>query len=452
MARLRERLPGTLPMTATPFHLAYFLTDAHAQAWGKPWSGNIGTEWTNPDLYVAVARELERACFDYVLIEDNVFVADTYGQSMDIYLRNAISVPRRDPLIVAAYMLQATRHIGIVPTISTFAYEPYLLARQLGSLDQLCGGRAGWNVVTGSSQRAWQNFGHTGMAEHDSRYDLAEEFVEAAFALWDSWDHDAVTADRASGQFADPDKVRVAGFVGDRYVTRGPLNSGPAPQGRPTMAQAGSSGRGRRFAAKYADTIVVKAKSLDYARQYRREVRDVAEAEGRDPDSVKLLLMISPIVGATPAEAAAKLEHRDRDDQEHAEQTLAKVSKIVDIDFSRFDLDAPLSTEGLSTDGTQVILQDFIERNRGRTLREAAAIALAYNSDGTTLCGTADQVAAEMQDIMEEVGGDGFLLTGPTTRHFLAEIADGLVPALQDRGVVRRAYATTTLRDTLLEF
>jgi alkanesulfonate monooxygenase SsuD/methylene tetrahydromethanopterin reductase-like flavin-dependent oxidoreductase (luciferase family) len=218
------------------------------------------------------------------------------------------------------------------------------------------------------------------------------------------------------------------------------------------MAQAGSSGRGRRFAAKYADTIVVKARTLDYAGQYRRDVREIAAAEGRDPDSVKLLMMISPIIGATPAEAAAKLEFRRQDDMANAEQTLAKVSKIVDIDFSGFDLDAPLSTEGLSTQGTQVILDDFIQRNEGRTLREAAAIALAYNSDDTQLCGTPDQVADEMAAIMEVVGGDGFLLTGPTTRHYLAELADGLVPALQDRGLVRRSYATTTLREHLLEF
>lgn len=439
-------------MTGAPFHLAYFLTDAHAQAWAKPWSGNIGTEWAKPDLYVAVAREMERAAFDYVLIEDNVFVADAYGQSMDTYLRNAISVPRRDPLVAASFMLQATSHIGVVPTVSTFAYQPYLLARQLGSLDQLSGGRAGWNVVTGSSHRAWQNFGFDGMSDHDSRYDVADEFVEATFALWDSWDPDAITADRATGQFADPAKVRVSDFVGQHYATRGPLNSGPAPQGRPTMAQAGSSERGRRFAARYADTIVCKARSLDYVTQYRNEVRELAARYGRDPDSIKLLMMIAPIIGATEAEAAAKRAFRTSDEMDNAELTLAKVSKILDIDFSRFDLDQPLSTDGLTTEGTQMVLADFIARNEGRTLREAAAIALEYNPDGTTLCGTPDQVAAEMEAIMAKVGGDGFLLTGPTTRHYLAEIADGLVPALQDRGLVRRGYTRSTLRDHLLEF
>lgn len=434
------------------FHLAYFLTDSHAQAWGTAWGGNIGRDWALPDLYVAAARELERACFDYVLIEDNVFVADAYGGSMDVYLRNGLSVPRRDPLMVAPYMLQATRHIGIVPTISTFAYHPYQLARLVGSLDQLSQGRAGWNVVTGSSQRALQNFGHSGMEEHDKRYDIADEFVAAANALWDSWDVDAVVADRRGGVLVDPAKVRIPDYKGEHYSTRGPLNSGPSPQGRPVMAQAGSSGRGRVFAARHADTIVVKAKTLDYARQYRKEVRELAASEGRDPDSIKLLLMIAPIIGATREEAELKRQKRDADDLAAAELTLAKVSKIVDIDFSRFPLDEPLDPTGLKTEGTRSVLADFIARNAGRTLRQAGAIALAYNPDNTNLAGTAEDVAAEMVEIMQHVGGDGFLITGQTTRHFLAEVADGLVPALQDRGVVRNRYRAGMLRENLMEF
>lgn len=434
------------------FHLAYFLTDSHAQAWGTAWGGNIGREWAKPDLYVAAARELERACFDYILIEDNVFVADAYGGSMDIYLRNGLSVPRRDPLMVAPYMLQATRHIGVVPTISTFAYHPYQLARLVGSLDQLSEGRAGWNVVTGSSQRALQNFGHDGMEEHDKRYDIADEFVDAVNALWDSWDTDAVVADRASGTLVDPAKVRIPDYRGQHYGTRGPLNSGPTPQGRPVMAQAGSSGRGRVFAARNADTIVVKAKTLDYAKHYRKEVRDLARSCGRDPDSIKLMLMIAPIIGETREEADLKRRKRDADDLAAAELTLAKLSKIVDIDFSRYPLDEPLAADGLTTEGTRSVLADFVARNAGRTLREAGAIALAYNPDGTTLAGTAADVAREMAEIMDHVGGDGFLVTGQTTRHFLAEVVDGLVPALQDIGAVRDRYAGGMLRETLMEF
>lgn len=434
------------------FHLAYFLTDSHAQAWGTPWAGNIGKDWAKPDLYVDTARELERACFDYILIEDNAFVADTYGGAMDIYLQSGLSVPRREPLMVAPYMLQATRHIGVVPTISTFAYHPYLLARMVGSLDQLSQGRAGWNVVTGSSERALQNYGFPGMEEHDKRYDMADDFVAAVNALWDSWDTDAVIGDRKSGVLVDPAKVRVPNYKGEYYSTRGPLNSGPAPQGRPVMAQAGSSGRGRVFAAQHSDTIVVKATRLDYMKKYREDVRRLAAEAGRDPDSIKLLMLVAPIIGATREEAEMKLRQRKADDLAGAELTIAKVSKIVDIDFSVFPLDEVLNPEGLKTEGTRAVLEEFLMRNKGRTMREAGAAALSYTPDDCRLVGTADDVAAEMAEIMQHVGGDGFLITGKTTRHFLAEIADGLVPALQDRGVVRSRYTPGTLRQTLTEF
>lgn len=434
------------------FHLAYFLTDSHAQAWGMPWSGNIGREWSKPDLYVAAARELERACFDYVLIEDNVFVADTYDDSMEIYLRNALSVPRRDPLMTASYMLQATRHIGVVPTISTFAYHPYQAARMLSTLDQLSDGRLGWNVVTGSSHRALQNFGHDGMEKHDKRYDMADEFVEVVKGLWNSWEPDAIVADRKTGVFADPGKVHRIDYKGEFYSSRGPLNTGPSPQIEPVMAQAGSSGRGRIFAATYSDTIVVKAKTLDYAKKYREEVREIAIKQGRDPDTIKLMLLIAPVIGATEEEAKLKLAQKQQAEYAAAEMTLAKVSKILDIDFSRFELDKPLDPSGLETDGTQFVLKDFISRNEGKTLREAAAIALAYNPDDTVLAGTPEQVAREMSEIADYIGGDGFLITGATTRHFLAEIADGLVPALQDLGVVRDEYQGKTLRENLHAF
>jgi FMN-dependent oxidoreductase (nitrilotriacetate monooxygenase family) len=435
-----------------PFHLAFFLADSHAQSWNKPWSGNIGTEWMNPDLYVAVARELERAGFDYILLEDNLYIPDAYNGTMDIYLENGLSTPRREPMIVAPYMTQATKHIGIVPTVSTFAMHPYLLARQLGTLDQLSGGRTGWNVVTGSSDRAVQNFGFESMEEHDRRYDMAAEFVDLANALWDSWQPGAVVADRASGLLIDPTKVHTVDFRGKFYASRGPLNSGPLPQGRPIVAQAGSSGKGRQFAAKYADTIVVEARNIAYAKQYRQEVREQAAAIGRNPDSIKLMLLVSPIIATSEAEAAEQARLRAELDARNAEHTLAIMSKMTSINFGQFPLDEPLSSEGLSTNGTQQVLQDFVERNEGRTLREAGAMAFGSGASDVNLVGTPEAVAAEMDEIMQEVGGDGFLLSARVTRRYLAELTDGLVPALQDRGLVRTEYTADTLRGNLMAF
>jgi FMN-dependent oxidoreductase (nitrilotriacetate monooxygenase family) len=376
-------------------------------------------------------------------------VPDASGGEMDIYLRNGLSCPRRDPMMVAPYMLQATQHIGIVPTVSTFALHPYLLARQIGSLDQLSGGRAGWNVVTGSSDRAVQNFGMDEMLEHDLRYDHAAEFMDAANALWDSWDADAIVADLETGVLADPAKVRTVDFAGKWFRTRGPLNSGPAPQGRPVVAQAGSSRKGREFAAKYADTIVAEARNLDYSKKYRDEVREMAAGFGRDPDEIKLMLLASPIVGESQAAAEEELRLKREYNLAKAEHILAIVSKMTSINFAQFPLDKPLSAEGLSTNGTQQTLVDFIERNRGKTLREAAA---DLRTTDERWVGTAESIADNMRDAMDHVGGDGFLLAGLITRRYITELVDGLIPVLQRRGLTRSSYSGKTLRENLRAF
>ncbi len=432
-----------------PFHLAYFLAESHVQSWGRAWSGNNAKEWMNPDLYVFVARELERACFDYILMEDNLYVPDAQNGSMDVYLERGLSVPRRDPMIVAPYMLQATKHIGIVPTVSTFAMHPFLLARMLASLDQMSAGRAGWNIVTGSSDRAVQNFGFDEMLEHDLRYENAAEFTDLANALWDSWDTDAIVADNDTGVLIDPAKVRTVDFKGRWFKSRGPLNTGPAPQGRPVVAQAGSSPKGRAFAAKYADTIVAEGHNLDYAKTYREEVREMAREYGRNPNDIKLMMVMAPIIGESDGEAAEKLRLAKQYNLDHAAGLLARYSKITSIDFGQFPLDQPLSAEGLSTNGSRQTLIEFVRRNEGRTLRQATA---DMHTPDARWVGTAQQVAESMRDAINHVGGDGFLVSGLITRRHIIEIVDGLVPTLQQMGCTRTSYSGATLRENLRAF
>ncbi len=165
-------------MAGKPFHLAWFLQGSSAQAWGEAWTGHIGQTWMEPELFLNMARTLERACFDYILLEDSSYVGESFGGSTEIYLKNAIAVPRQDPSVVAALMTQVTSRIGIVPTFGTYAYHPYLLARLVATLDQVSGGRIGWNAVTGSSDFAAMNFGMQGMPDHDLRYDMADEYME----------------------------------------------------------------------------------------------------------------------------------------------------------------------------------------------------------------------------------------------------------------------------------
>ena len=435
-----------------PFHLAWFLQGSSVQAWGEPWTGAIGRDWMVPELFCDIARALERACFDYVLIEDSSYVGESYGGSRELYLHHGLSVPRQDPSVIATLMAAATRRIGVVPTLSTFAYPPYLLARLVATLDQVSAGRIGWNMVTGSSDYAAMNYGMPGMPEHDLRYDMADEYMEAANALWDSWEPGAILADTASGMLVDHTKVRVPNFEGRWSKTRGPLNSGPCPQGRPVIAQAGGSPRGRRFAATHADTVVASVKGPAAMKSYRDDVRAHAAAQGRDPDRVKVLFLVSPVLADTEEEAALRRRQKRARAEAQVPQLLAHFGKITNIDFGRYDLDAPVDTLDLRTNGHQQSLDEFKRVAGKRNLREAM-LSYRGSAGSLELCGTPDAVAARMAEAMEEAGGDGFLFSlNDVSRRSVAEVADGLAPALQARGLARRAYAHQHLRDNLLEF
>ncbi len=233
--------------------------------------------------------------------------------------------------------------------------------------------------------------------------------------------------------------------------TRGPLNSGPAPQGRPVIAQAGGSPRGRSFAGHYADTIVAHPKGIDGMKAYRDDVRAHMVRHGRNPDDCKVLFMVAPIIGETEADAQERKRLRQAREAARIPQRLAFLGKLMNIDFGRMDLDRPIPAD-LTTNGHQQTLEQFKKMAAGRTLREAMG---EHNVTALSveLIGTPDSVAAQMGEVMQEVGGDGFLFSMPNvSRRLLAEIEDGLVPALQDRGLVRSAYAHKQFRDNLLEF
>ena len=438
-------------LAGTPFHLAWFLQGSSVQAWGEPWTGHIGTTWQQPELFLNMARSLERACFDYILLEDSSYVGESFGGSSEIYLKNGLSVPRQDPSVVAALMTQVTSHIGIVPTFGTFAYPPYLLARLVATLDQVSAGRAGWNAVTGSSDFAAMNFGLPGMPEHDLRYDMADDYMETVRKLWASWEPGAFVADRKSGVLIDPSKVHRVNHEGPYFKTRGPLNSGPAPQGRPVIAQAGGSPRGRKFAAAHADTIVVNAKGIDAMRAYRDDVHRHMIAQGRKPTDCKVLYLVNPILGETLEEAEDRKQKRAARAKDHVLQRLAHLGKVTNIDFGKFDLDKPLPDD-VTTNGHQQNLEEFRRMAAGRSIRKTMESFNAVDLS-VELVGTCDSVAARMGEVMQEVGGDGFLFSMPNVnRRTLAEIEDGLVPALQERGLVRTAYEHKHFRDNLLAF
>jgi len=433
-------------LSANPFHLGWFLGNSFGvHGWNQQWGGAGGGDWTQPDIHIELAKAVERACFDFLLLEDSLFVPDNYGGSMGFYLARALRAPKNDPLPLIPLMAQATSRLGLVPTISTSFYPPFLLARLIATLDLMSKGRVGCNFVTSTAERAAQNFGLDAHLEHDLRYEMADEFVEVVTRLWQSWDADAIVMDRDRGMFADPARVRAIDFKGRFFSSRGPLNTARPPQGRPVLIQAGTSPQGQTFAAKHMDAVLCAVSTIEEMKAFRTDLRTRVAAAGRDPDRCKIFYVIMPTVGESQAEAEERVERRQAQRAAMPELALAMMGSLTDIDFSGFDLDAPVGE--LATNGRQGTFERFLKQ--GRTLRE---IACNYRYAYEDFVGTPETVAAQMIEVMDEVGGDGFVFTGSLTRRYVAEVTDGIAPALQRRGVVRTAYGHEHFRDNLLAF
>jgi FMN-dependent oxidoreductase (nitrilotriacetate monooxygenase family) len=325
------------------------------------------------------------------------------------------------------------------------------LARLSSTVDSIAHGRFGWNIVSSAEDRAAQNFGLDGLPEHDERYNVAEEYFDIVNQLWDSWEADAVVMDRQTHTFADFNKVHTIDFHGKYFKSRGPLNTVPSPQHRPTFLQAGASPRGRQFAAGAADAIIAVGTGVEGMKEYRDDVRARAKAAGRNPDDIKVLFVVSPTVAATEEEARAAHNRFGASDR-FVEKALVGISSNTEIDFKQFPLDEPLP-QGLTTNGERGSLEHFM-RGDGtpgpRTLRQ---LAVAASSFGMEFIGTPAQVADEMEAAITEIGGDGFLVwRRGLTRTYIESICDGLVPELQRRGLTRTEYTKSTLRETLREF
>ncbi|MFI6928836.1 NtaA/DmoA family FMN-dependent monooxygenase [Streptomyces sp. NPDC050287] len=436
-------------MAGKQFHMGWFMNFT-TNEWNTPF-GNDGMPW-NGKFYIEMAQAMERACFDYIMIEDTLMVSEAYGGTSEAYLKYASMAPKGDPAPLAAIMSAATSRMGVVATMSTTFYPPFMLARLCSTLDSIAEGRFGWNIVTSGEDGSAQNFGMDKLTEHDLRYDKADEYVDLVCKLWDSWEPDAVVRDRETNTYADFKKVRPINFSGKYYKSRGPLNTVRSPQGRPVFVQAGGSPRGRQFAAKSADSIIAVANGVEGMKAYRDDVRARAAAQGRNPDDIKVLFVIGPVLGETEEEARAKKQRMDSD-PDAIMQSLAGLSSVTDIDFSQFDLDKPLPR--LETNGERGSLDKFAQWGSNKTLRQLV-MDNGGTSDSIELVGTPDQVAEQMGEANEAMGGgDGFLISAPymrVSKQYITEICEGLIPALQRRGLTRTQYTTSHLRDTLREF
>nr|WP_089245690.1 NtaA/DmoA family FMN-dependent monooxygenase [Rhodococcus kyotonensis] len=430
-----------------PFTLGWF-TNYLVPDWTGTWAGTGGTDWADGSFAVDIVQKFERAGIDFVMLEDSTALTDIYGGSFESELKWTPRAPKHDPMALASRLAYETDKIGIVVTASTSFYPPFLLTRLLSTLDHLSRGRMGWNIVTSTGDRAAQNFGMDRLPTHDARYEVAEEFVDVANKLWGSWDPDAASA-LAPGveSYVDHTKVRTVDHKGKHFQVRGPLNTLPSPQGKPVICQAGASESGIELASRVADLVVSAPKGRAAMRAYREKIRTRAAEFGRDPDDVKVLYMVTPILGETEDDARRRAER-------YYEPTDAAIARRLimlsgDIDFSQFDVDQPIPND-LHTEASTSILENLRTWAAGRTIRETVA---AERTESLRLVGTPESVADEMESVIDDVGGDGFLFFGGgggvLNRRYVDDVCDGLMPELRRRGVAGTGYRGTNLREHL---
>src|SRR5215471_5182597 len=339
----------------------------------------------------------------------------------------------------------------MIATASTTYTEPFNLARQFGSLDHISNGRVGWNIVTSWLATAASNFGGEGQLSHAERYERGEEFMAVVKALWDSWAVDAVIDDRTSGRYARGDRIRPINHKGAYYQVTGPLNLPRCPQGRPVLVQAGSSDTGRRFAARHAEAVFTAHLEKATAQLFYADLKSLVAAEGRAPDDVLIMPGLSPMIGATEAEAQRLArEVNDLSDHEVGRKRLS--GRFGGHDFSHLPLDRPLSPEDFPAPSsveaarsrTEVIV-GLVRRERP-TLRQLLG-TLAGARGHFTFAGTPEQVADLIEDWFTDGAADGFNIMPPLLPSMLDVFSEGVIPLLQRRGLFRTAYEGKTLRE-----
>jgi FMN-dependent oxidoreductase (nitrilotriacetate monooxygenase family) len=425
-------------MTGTILNVGVLGVGMHPGAWRAE---EGATSANGLDFYAEIGRLAEKGKLHAI------FLADTLAADEENFERPILGA--MDPTLVLAALSAGTRHVGLVATASTSYNEPFNIARRFATLDHLSGGRGGWNVVTTFVPAVAANFSDAPLPEGTARYDRAEEFVDVVRALWGSWQPGALVADRAGGLYANRGRISAPDHRGAHFSVRGPLTLPRSPQGAPVLFQAGSSNRGRALAARTADAVFTVQNVLPAAQAIRRDVRDRTRGFGRNPDQVKVLPGLVPILGGTEAEARAR---KDRLDHLSGNAELKKLALRVGVPVGELALDEPLPL-------------DLVEANagfRGSEGFRAAAVKLAreerltvrellYRNGGGHLqvVGTPEQVADVVDLWTVDGAADGFNVMMDVLPAGLSHFVDEVVPLLQRRGTFRRDFTGSTLRANL---
>ena len=414
-------------------HLNAFLmsTGHHEASWRLPESDPRAN--TDIEHYKALARTAERGTFD------SLFLADSPALWNDVAQRPAGVI---EPLTLLTVLATATEHIGLIATASTTYNSPYNLARRFASLDHVSGGRAGWNIVTTAGPAAARNFGLEDAPAHAERYERAAEFTEVALRLWDSWAPDVYVGDKQLGIWGDERKIRRPQHHGRFYSVEGALNIPRSPQGSPLLVQAGSSADGKDFAARYAEAVFTAQQTPAEARAFYADLKARTAAAGRDPEHIKILPGLVPVIGSTEAEARARdAELGQLITYEHGRQHLAA---LLQLPVERLELDARLPADlppSRLINGAQSryeLVVDLARRDR-LTVRELIG-RLGGGRGHRTFVGTPEQVADEIETWFTGGAADGFNIMPPVLPSGLELFVDEVVPILRARGLFRSAY------------
>jgi len=428
--------------SARQLHLGAFMrpVSIHTGAWRYP--GAFPDANFNLAHLKRFVQTLERGRFDAFFMADHLAVLNMPIEA----LKRSHTVTSFEPLTLLSALAAVTERIGLVATASTTFDAPYHIARRFASLDHISGGRAGWNIVTTSNPDAALNFGLTEHMEHGDRYARAREFYDVVTGLWDSWADDAFLRDAESGIFFDPDKLHVLDHKGQYLSVRGPLNIARPVQGWPVIVQAGASDAGRQLAGETAEVVFAAGLPLRAAQQLYADVKDRAERAGRNPDHIKILPGALVIVGDTVEEARAR--RLQLDSLVHFDSAIASLSIALGTDASKFDPEGPLPEipeTNQSKSGRERVI-DLAQRE-GLTVRQLAQRLGGYS--GLTFAGTPQTIADAMEEWLQSGGSDGFNVMFPYLPQGLDDFVGRVVPELQRRGLFRREYPGTTLRDTL---
>ncbi|WAC25738.1 LLM class flavin-dependent oxidoreductase [Ancylobacter sp. SL191] len=401
----------------------------------------------DPKRYENIARILEEGKFDGLFFVDVLTLYDSFGGNFAANLRQPGQMFLLEPLQLLAAMARVTKHLGLAATMSTAFYHPFHISRAFATLDHISGGRAGWNVVTSANDREAQNFGMEKLMERGLRYDHAEEVIEACQALWRSWDEDALILDRQNAQWADPDKVHYVNFEGRWVKTRGPLQTPRSPQTSPVLMQAGSSERGRDFAARWGEVLFTLQHDKADMQAFYADIKSRMQRHGRPPEHCAVLPAIDIVVGETESIAQERAAYLNS--LVSPELGVAEISNHAGVDLAGFPLDEPLKDMEI-TQGSRGVFDVILRgtQSKNLTLRDAGR-HYAISELTPQLVGTPQMIADRMQDLFESEACDGFVIVPSLTPSGYTQFVKSVVPELQRRGIYRKDYTGRTFRENL---